>query len=86
MKSGGPDGSKADFIRDTVHEHRAAARLKLIEEFPSIAAPAPADEFKNRALLDGVVARVHDARHPLQPDRQRQWSARVIARMSPRAY
>jgi len=32
MKSDGPDGGKADYIRDMVHQYRALARQKLKEE------------------------------------------------------
>ena len=38
MKSDGPDGGKADMIREMVLDYRAQARLRLREEFPSIAA------------------------------------------------
>jgi hypothetical protein len=38
MKSNGPDGGKADMIRDLVHDYRAQARQRLKEEFPSISA------------------------------------------------
>ena len=38
MKSDGPDGGKADYIRDMVHQYRALARQKLKEEFPGIEA------------------------------------------------
>ena len=38
MKSDGPDGGKADMIREMVLDYRAFARRQLKEEFPSIAA------------------------------------------------
>jgi len=36
MKSDGPDGGKADFLRDMVNDYRILAQEKLKEEFPSI--------------------------------------------------
>jgi hypothetical protein len=38
LKSDGPDGGKADMIRDMVLDYRAHARRQLKEEYPSIAA------------------------------------------------
>ena len=38
MKSDGPDGGKADMIRDLVHDYRRQSRQTLKEEFPSIQA------------------------------------------------
>ena len=36
MKSDGPDGGKADFLRDMANDYRILAQEKLKEEFPSI--------------------------------------------------
>ena len=38
MKSDGPDGGRADMIRDMVLDYRNHARLQLKDEFPAIAA------------------------------------------------
>ena len=38
LKSDGPDGGKADMIRDMVQQYRGFAREQLKEEFPGIAA------------------------------------------------
>jgi hypothetical protein len=41
MKSAGPDGVKADFIRDVVQQYRGLARDQLKEQFPLIGAEVP---------------------------------------------
>ncbi|MDR3357702.1 MAG: hypothetical protein LBN96_02355 [Desulfovibrio sp.] len=47
MRSDGPDGGKATFIRAAVSEYRDMARAKLLEEFPALRAYV---EAKKRAM------------------------------------
>jgi hypothetical protein len=57
MKSDGPDGGKADVIRDIVHDYRGLARQKLVEIFPSIQAEMEAQRMDahNAATRMGVI-------------------------------
>lgn len=63
--SDGPDGSKADLIRDTVRVYRQQARLMLLAEDPELARDLEAHE---RAKIAAKLPKDHPQAQPVVPN------------------
>lgn len=51
LRSDGPDGKKAEFIRKVVQDYREAARTQLLDEYPQLRAEYE-DRRKERAKVN----------------------------------
>ena len=56
MRSDGPDGQKAEYIRSVINDYRELARKQLLEEFPEIKADYDLKQEQRRSLKLGVAA------------------------------